>query len=136
MTVHSRKLKTITFTLAGASFECQVKSWNIANNTGDGERMYGFCPDGEFIEDAEPEYALELEFFADWRGDGISDYLTSNDQETVAFQLDHHPDDAGEHVRWVGDCKIKAPSVGGDARKTEMTSAKFQCIGKPAYSRP
>ena len=102
-------------------FECQVNKWNIANNTEDGEKFYVFCPDGEFREEAEPDYALELTFFADWRSDGVSDFLTANDQQTVAFQLDHHPDIVGEHVRWAGSVKLKAPNVGGDARTTEMT---------------
>src|SRR5262245_42341312 len=103
MAAHNRKLKLIEFTVDGTSFECQLQSWNLANNTDDGERMYTFCPDGEFIEDAEPQYALELTFFSDWRSDGVSDFLWAHDQETVAFQLDHHPDVVGEHVRWTGE---------------------------------
>ena len=136
MSTHSRKIKIVEFTLEGNSFECQVKNWKIVNGTGDGERFYAQCPDGEFFEDAEPEYSLELEFFADWRLSGVSDYLVSNDQETVAFQLDHHPDVAAEHVRWTGDVKVKAPDVGGENRTTEMTTVTLPIIGKPVYSRP
>lgn len=135
MAVHNRKVKLITFTLDGTAFECQVKTWNIANNTDDGERYYTQCPDGEFREDAEPDYALELEFFADWRSNGISDFLWSNDQETVAFVLDHHPDIVGEHVRWTGSVKVKAPNVGGEARTTEMTEVTLPIVGKPTYAR-
>ena len=134
MTAHNRKLKLIEFSLDGERFECQVNKWNIANNTEDGEKFYVFCPDGEFREEAEPDYALELTFFADWRSDGVSDFLTANDQQTVAFQLDHHPDIVGEHVRWAGSVKLKAPNVGGDARTTEMTETTLQIIGKPVYT--
>ena len=133
MTAHSLKLKVITFTLAGVSFECQVKTWKMVNNSGDGERMYTFCVDGEFVEDTEPDYSLELTFFSDWRSNGVSDFLVVNDLATVAFVLDHHPDVALEHVRWSGSCKVKAPDVGGDVRTTEITEAKMQCIGKPTY---
>jgi hypothetical protein len=132
---HNRKLKEITFTLGGTSFECQVQSWTMQNNSEDGERFYTFCPDGEFREDAEPDYALELKFFSDWRSAGISDYLTANDQATVAFQLDHHPNVVGEHVRWTGSVKLRAPNVGGDSRTTEMTEVTLQVIGKPTYAR-
>lgn len=135
MTVHSRKIKLVEFTLGGTAFQCQVQNWRVVNNTEDGERFYAQCPDGEFFEEAEPDYALEITFFSDWRSNGVSDYLTQNDQETVAFQLDHHPDIAGEHVRWTGDCKIKAPTVGSDVRTTEMTEITLPCIGKPEYTR-
>jgi hypothetical protein len=133
VTTQNRKLKLITFTLGGNSFECQVKQWNIANNSDDGEKLYAFCPDGEFREEAEPDYALELTFFSDWRSNGVSDYITVNDQQTVAFVLDHHPDIPAEHVRWSGTCKLKAPSVGGEARTTEMTETTAPIIGKPTY---
>lgn len=136
MSTHSRKIKIVQFTLEGNSFECQIKNWKIVNGTGDGERFYAQCADGEFFEDAEPEYSLELEFFSDWRLNGISDYLVTNDQETVAFQLDHHPDVAAEHVRWTGDAKVKAPDVGGEGRTTEMTTVTLPIIGKPVYTRP
>ena len=32
----ARKLKTITFTLGGTSFEQQLKSWTLTNNTDTG----------------------------------------------------------------------------------------------------
>ena len=133
----SRKLKVITFSLAGNQFECQLRDWKMNNNTPDGERFYTYCPPsgGEFREDAEPDYALDLKFFSNWRLNGISDYLTVNDQVTVAFQLDHHPDIVREYVRWAGSLKIKAPSVGGEARSTEMTEVTLPVIGKPVYTR-
>lgn len=130
---HSRKLKIIEFTLDGDSFECQVNKWKIVNNTEDGEKFYAACPDGEFREEAEPDFALELTFFSDWRSAGISDFLWSHNQETLAFQLDHLPDIVGEHVRWNGEVKVKAPSVGGDLRTTEMTEITLPCIGEPDY---
>lgn len=136
MTFHNRRLKVITLDLDGTNFECQVKTWNIANNTNDGDKIYTYCPDGESREETEPDYALELTAFADWRSDGFSDFLWTNDGEDVTFQLDHHPDIALEHVRWAGTLRIKAPSVGGDARTTEETDVTLQIIGLPAYTRP
>jgi hypothetical protein len=136
VSVHSRKVKLIEFDLSSTSFECQVQSWTMANNTDDGERYYTQCPDGEFREDPEPDYALELTFFSDWQLAGISDFLTAHDGERVAFQLDHHPDITGEHVRWAGFLTVKAPSVGGEARTTEMTEVTLPVEGKPTYSRP
>ena len=132
---HNRKVKIIEFDIDGTQFECQVQTWNLANNTEDGEKFYSQCPDGEFREDAEPDYALELTFFSDWRSDGISDFLWAHDQETLDFTLDHHPDIVGEHVQWTGQVKVKAPNVGGEARTTEMTEVTIPCIGKPTYTR-
>lgn len=136
MTANHRRLKVITLDLDGDNYECQVKTWNVANNTGDGEQMYTFCPTGVFRESADDDYALELTFFADWTTTGISDFLTANDGEDVTFQLDHHPDIVGEHVRWAGTVRVKAPSVGGDYGVTEESQVTLQCIGKPVYSRP
>lgn len=137
-TTNHRKLKLLTFMLGGNTFQCQLQNWQLINNTEDGERFYTFCgPDetGEFREDAEPDWALQFNAFADWKLNGLSDYLTANDQVTVAFQLDHHVGIAGEQVRWTGSVKLKAPSVGGDARTTERTEITLPCIGKPTYAR-
>lgn len=139
MAVHHRKIKQIAFALGtdpdDVSFECQVRTWQLVNNTEDGERFYTQCPDGEFREEADPDWALELTFFADWRSDGISDWLTTHDGERVAFTLDHHPDIEGEHVRWTGFLLVRAPSVGGEARTTEQTEVTLQVEGKPPYER-
>jgi len=135
MTTNNRKIKTVQFSLGANAFECQVKNWTMNNNTPSGERFYAQCPDGEFIEDAEPDWSFDLEFYADWRLNGVSDYLTSNDNATVTFVLKHHADLAGEGVQWSGSCKIAAPSVGGEVRTTEMTSVTLPCIGKPLYAR-
>ena len=132
---HARKIKVVQFSIDGSSFECQVKNWKIVNNTEDGEKLYAQCPNGEFREEAEPDYALELVFYADWRSEGISDFLTLHDQETLGFTLDHHPDIVGEHVRRTGTVKVKDPGMGGDARTTEMTEVTLPCIGKPTYAR-
>ena len=134
----SRKLKVVTFTLSGTEFQCQLQGWKITNGTDDGELFYTYCgpgSEGEFREEAEPQYSLELKFFSDWRLNGISDFLVTYDQQVGAFLLDHHPDITGEHVRWTGNVKIKAPDVGGDARTTEMTECTLPCIGKPTYAR-
>ena len=134
----SRKLKILTLTLGGISFQCQLQKFKMNNNTPDGERFYTYCgpgPEGEFREDAEPDYSLDMTFFSDWRSAGISDYLWLNDQLPVAFIVDHHPDIVGEHVRWTGTLKIKAPTVGGDARTTEITEITLPVIGKPTYTR-
>lgn len=138
----SRKLKVIVFTLAGNPFDCQLQDWKMNNNTPDGERFYTYCSatapfgaGGEFREDAEPDWSLDLKFFSNWRLMGISDYLTQNDGARVAFQLDHHPDIVGEYVRWTGELKIKAPPVGGEARTSEKTEVTLPIFGKPVYTR-
>lgn len=139
MSAHNRKLKTLTLQLGSDQFHCQLQEFKLNNNTEDGERFYTFCAadeDGEFREDAEPDYSLELKFFSDWRSAGVSAWLWAHDQETVDFQLDEHPDVAAEHVRWTGQLKVKAPSVGGAARTTEMTEVTLPIIGKPEYTRP
>jgi hypothetical protein len=136
MSLHNRQLKTITFELGNTEFQCQIQSWQLVNNTADGDKLYSFCPDGEAIAETEPNWALEMAFYADWTAGGISDFLTSNDGETADFQLDHHEGVSGEHVRWVGTVKIKAPSVGGEVKTTEMTQATLEVIGTPVYSRP
>lgn len=82
MPQHLRKIKLIEFSLdtPPIEFQCQIQSWNLANNTPEPEKIYTQCPDGESFEEVDPEYALELTFLADWRENGIADFLTANDQ--------------------------------------------------------
>ncbi|MHA6626885.1 hypothetical protein ACU61A_15730 [Pseudonocardia sichuanensis] len=134
---HNRKLKQVTFDLGGTPFQVQLRNWTMNNGTADATIFHTYGGDASsFAEDAEPAWSLACDFYADWRADGISDYLMVNDETDVTFQLDHHPDVVGEHVRWAGVLHIKAPNVGGEVRTTEITSVTFQCVGKPAYSRP
>lgn len=135
MTAHNRRLKVITFELDSTQFQAQITSWQVINNTEDGEKVYTFALDGEFREEADDDYALELKFVSDWTEDGISTYLTEHDKEDVGFVLDHHPNIPGEHVRWTGTVRIKAPTAGGDVRTTEMTEVTLQVIGKPEFER-
>lgn len=135
MPAHNRKLKLIEFAVGGTNFEAQISNWTLENNSEDGEKFYTFSPDGEFIEEAEPDYALTLTFFSDWRSGGLSDYLVANDGVDATFTLDHHPDIPAEHVTWTGTVRIKAPNVGGEARTTETQEVTLQCIGKPTYTR-
>lgn len=137
MTVHHRRLKVIELEINGENYECQVQNWEIQNNTPEGDRHYTFCPTGEFREDADDDYALQLNFFSDWRSPlGLNHFLTVNDKQLVSFTLDHHPDIPAEHVRWTGQIKVRAPNVGGEVRTEEMTDMTFPIEGKPVYSRP
>lgn len=135
MTIHQRRIKLIEFTLDGVSFECGLKSWKIDLGEEDGDRIYSMCPDGEDVEETDPDPTLDLTWWSDWRSNGISDFLWTNRGQTVAFQLDHHPDIPTEHVRWTGNVKLKAPPAGGEARETEMTEITLQIIGTPTYAR-
>ena len=138
----SRKLKVIQFVLGGNNYEQQIKTFNLTNNTKAGNTtfVYGGNVDdptksGAIVEDTDPDWSFDITFLADWASGGISDFLTVHDTETVAFTLDHHPNDVGEHVRWVGSLKIAAPSVGGDASSTEETQVSLKVVGAPVYSR-
>lgn len=130
-----RRLKQIQFQLGANSFECQVSSWQIQNNTDDGDKLYTYCPDGEYISETDADYALNLQFFADWKVNGISDFLVANDGLDVAFTLDHHPDIVGEHVQWTGTCRVKAPTVGGNVRTNETGEVTLKIVGKPTFTR-
>lgn len=138
----SRKLKTITLTIGGSSFESQLKTWTLTNNTATGDTTftYGGNADdptepGAIVEDTDPDWTFEGTFLADWASGGISDYLMVHDGETAAFVLDHLPNQVGEHVRFTGSLKLAAPSVGGDANTTEETTVSLKVVGAPVYSR-
>lgn len=136
MTVNHRKLKQITFDIGGSEFQVQLKEWTLNNDTDDPDIFYTFGGDDEaFAEEAEPSWSLDLKFYADWRSDGISDFLTAHDGETLPFTITHHPGVAGEAHERAGDVLIKAPSVGGEVRATEETEVTLACIGKPSYTR-
>lgn len=138
MTVHQRRLKIVTFTIAAVDFSCQLKSWTLTPGIKTGNRIYTYCSAGEgqnsFIEETDGEPALDVKFLSDWTTNGISNYLWNNNMATAAFQLDHHPDIVGEHVRWSGTVQIQAPDVGGDARTTEESDCTLPIIGTPTYA--
>lgn len=135
MTANHNKLKNSTLSLAGVQFEEQLTDFKLNNDSDDPEQFYTYSPTGAFQEAADDAYSLELKFFADWRAGGISDFLVANDGSTVAFTLSHNTDIVGQYVRWTGSVLIKAPTVGGEVRTTELTETKLGVIGKPVYSR-
>lgn len=134
MTAHNRKLTTLVFNLGGTEYQAQLSSWTLNNNTKDATVFYVFSPGDEFAEPADPDWSMDVTFYADWRQDGIADFLMAHNEEDVAFTLDHHPDLPGEHVRWTGTFHLKAPSVGGDIRTTEAIKTTLTCVGVPVYS--
>ncbi len=141
MAPKARKLKTITLSIGGTSCEAQVKSWTLNNNTNAGNTVFTFggndlvpTDPGAIIEDSDPDWTLDLTLLSDWATGGISDFLTIHDGETVAFVLDHLPNQVGEHVRWSGNLKVLAPSAGGDANTTEETKVTLKIVGKPTYT--
>src|SRR5262245_11137401 len=137
MTAHNRKLRILTLDIGGNEFQIQCRKAEVVNNTDDAEAFATFDPvNGGFVEAADDAYALDLEFYADWRGAGVSDWAWDNDGETVPFQIDHHPDIPAEHVIFNGEVLIKAPNVGGEIRTTEITATTLTCNGKPVKSRP
>lgn len=139
MSIHQRRLKIITFTLAGTDYSCQLVTWNLDPGFTPGDLVYTFCAAGEgqnaFVEDTDGKPSLQIKFFSDWSAGGISDYLAANYGTTVAFVLDHHPDVVGEHVRWNGNLVLVAPPVGGDARTTEQQDITMPIVGAPTYTR-
>ncbi len=136
MAAHNRKLSRLVFDIGGNEFQIQCRRAEIVNNTDDAEFFPTFAENGGFIEGAEAAFAIEAEFYSDWRSAGVSDYLWDNDGVTVPFELHHHPDIPAEHVIFTGEVLIKAPNVGGEVRTTEVTSVTLTCNGKPAKTRP
>lgn len=136
MAVNHRKLMHSTLSLAGTQFESQLREFNLNNDTDDAEQFHTYGGEGEsFAEPADDSYTLDLNFYADWSAGGVSDFLTANDGNTVTFVLDHHVDVVGQHVRRTGSVLIKAPTMGGEVRTTELTETSLTVIGKPSYER-
>ena len=137
--VHHRRLKVIEFSLdldgTPIQFECQLSNWELDPGEQDGDRRYTFCPDGEFEEETDAEPSLSLTFFADWREDGISDFLWSNRGQVADALITHHPDTAAETVMFAGKVRLKAPPVGGEARTTEEQEVTL-LVTELGYSRP
>lgn len=132
--VNTRRLKQIIFTVNGVTgFECQLQSWTINNNTPEGQRQYTFCPNGQFVEEADPAWTLDLRFFSDWRSQGVSHFLWTNRGLPATITIRHHPGIIGEEKQFTVQTTIRAPSVGGDARTTEQTSVTLTIAGEPDY---
>lgn len=126
-----RRLKYITLTIAGVSYECQVTDWKVnppQNVVGD--KIYTACPGGEFREETDPEdWSIDLTWFSDWTATGLNRYLWANQGATAAIILTQHSDITGEAVRWTGSVYIAAPAVGGKTRETETSEITLLGVG-------
>ena len=130
------RLKIIIFTLAGVDYSAQVNSCTLTNNTVDGVKTFTYGgAQSEFRTETDDDWQLSMKYYSDWRAGGISDYLMQNTRAVAGFQIDHHPDIVGQHVRWSGNCVLKATNVGGDVRMTEETSVNLLVLGIPTYAR-
>ncbi|MCF7548902.1 hypothetical protein [Pseudonocardia sp. WMMC193] len=135
MAIHSRKIKNLELDIDGNSVECQVTNFQITNNAGDPEKIYTMCPSGVDEEEQDPDWSLQITFFADWRDGGFSDFLFQNQGEVADFTADWHPDIPEEHVRFTGQVRLRVPSVGGEVRTTETQELTLTILGVPAYTR-
>lgn len=131
-----KRRKLITLSIDGQSYECQVSTCRVVNNTPDGDRLYTYCPDGEQREEADPDYALELTYFTDWTVTGISWALTQLDGQLADFSFTDYPDDPAWTVVTTGQVKVRAPGVGGEVRTNDTQELTLPIIGKPVTARP
>ena len=136
MGTNTRKLKSLTFTLDGEEYNCQLVDCQLNNNTGEPTKTSTYCPDGQVAEDPDPDWQMVLDFFADWTAGGISDYLRTHGGEVVDFQLDWHEDSATWHTRETGQVKLRSPSRGGAAGATERQQLTLAVLDEPVYTRP
>ncbi|MBB4689825.1 hypothetical protein [Amycolatopsis jiangsuensis] len=136
MALTVRRLKVITLTIGGVSVECQLASWTLDPGVQDGDRIYTYCPDGTAVEETDSEPTLALTAYSKWVVGGFEDFLWTNRGTVAEFELNHHPDIEGEHVRWTGTLMVQPAPVGGDRGDSEQTEITFQVIGDPEYSRP
>jgi hypothetical protein len=139
MSIHKGTLKYVSFDFDGNEFRAQLKSWKLNNNSDDPDKIYTFGPDGqnEDSEDEVPDWELELSFYSDWRTPtGISHWLWLNRGNTVTYTIHHNLGSTGEDPTFSGEVKIKAPSVGGDVRTTEVTDLTLPVVGEPDYTPP
>ena len=80
MAVTHRKLRIAILVIGGINFEEQCRVINLVNNTDDPEVFDTFGgPASSFAEAADPSWTLELTAYADWRSNGLSDFLTALD---------------------------------------------------------
>ena len=136
MAVTHRKLRIAILVIGGINFEEQCRVINLVNNTDDPEVFDTFGgPASSFAEAADPSWTLELTAYADWRSNGLSDFLTVHDGETLPFSANMHPDIVGEHTQRAGSVLIKAPSWGGEIKSSHDTETSLAVIGKPTYVR-
>lgn len=132
----ARRLKLLNLTIGTVSVECQLSSWTLDPGIQDGDRLYSYCPDGVAIAETDAEPTLQVKTYSKWVVGGFEDFLWTNRGVAANFQLDHHPDITGEHVRWTGQVLVQPAPVGGDRGDQEMTEITLMCIGDPVFSRP
>jgi hypothetical protein len=136
MPTKTRKLKSLIFVLDGEQYHCQAIDVQLNNNTSEPTKTSTYCPDGDVAEEADPDWQLQLEYFADWTVTGLSTYLRTHSGEEVEFEIDWHEDDPNWHTRETGRVKLRAPSRGGAAGVTERQTLTLAVLGEPEFTRP
>lgn len=130
---HVKKLKQVTLTVAGESWECQTEKVELVNDTDDPEQAYVLCEDGSYYDESDPSYKLDFTALADWRVAGLSRYLWQHKGEVAAFTYVLHPEDPASTVHWTGEVRLKAPTAGGEARATEKQEVSLPVLGEPTF---
>lgn len=110
----SRRIKQITLTVGGVSYECQITGYEVQNNTPESEEVRTLCPDGIVYDDQDEQWSLNLKGLHDWAAGGISRAVLAANNTTVAFVLVHLKDVPAEDVQISGNVRIKAGNIGGD----------------------
>lgn len=137
MSIHANQLKYVSFDIGGTDFRAAIKTWRLVDNTDEPETIYSYGPDGqnEDTEEENPAWALELEFYSDWRTPtGLNHYLWTNAGTTVTYTIGHNLGSTGEDPEFSGEVKLKRTSVGGEVRTTEMTELTLPVVGVPDYT--
>lgn len=113
-TAKNRRIKQITLVIGGVSYECQITSYEVQNNTPDGELVRTLCPDGAFVDLQDEDWALNIKGLHDWAVAGISRAMLAANQTSVAFTLVHLKDVPAEDVQIAGNLWVKASNIGGE----------------------
>lgn len=137
MTANNKRLKQLTLVINGVDYACQATDVNVVNNTPDGDKVFTFCADGEFREETDDDWALEVKWVSDWTAGGFNRILEANNGVTVPAIVTFHTDALGTWShRETGNVILKAPSKGGTVRTTDMSEQTFLFVGKPVTTYP
>lgn len=114
---------------SGVDFACQVKTCKLTQSASE-ERWGGLCPEGEYVDVAPAQWALELGTVlgtADAGEEVLVEWLKANHGTTVPYLV--RPIAGGKG--YSGTLVVKATDIGGDKGSFAETSVTLPVNGEP-----
>jgi len=130
---------TLKLVAAGTRVEynCDAHTAEVLSTPGDTVEYVTLCPDGSFASAGKTTYALHIVAAQDWSATGLARFLWEHDGELAEWQYQPHGATVAASTDtpgMSGECRLVAPTMGGEADTYAELDVEMPCTGKPTLA--